>query len=62
MSSAQIIPFPTTSTVESQKENAPLKQTTLLSALDKELTKGRKRTITLVNGGEHVAYSLLTRL
>ncbi|KAJ7827079.1 hypothetical protein B0H13DRAFT_2439840 [Mycena leptocephala] len=40
----------------SQKENAPinppLKQTTLLSALDKGFAKGRKRTITLVNGDE----------
>ncbi|KAJ7791771.1 hypothetical protein B0H14DRAFT_3500087 [Mycena olivaceomarginata] len=52
MSSAQIIPFPATFAVESQKENTPLKQTTLLSALDKGLTKGRKRTITLVNGDE----------
>ncbi|KAJ7362955.1 hypothetical protein DFH08DRAFT_921150 [Mycena albidolilacea] len=52
MSSAQIILFPATSTVESQKENTPLKQTTLLSALDKGLTNGRKRTITLVNGDE----------
>lgn len=34
------------------KENAPLRQTTLLSALDKGLQKGKKRTITLVNGGE----------
>jgi hypothetical protein len=33
--------------------NAPLKQVTLLSALDKGITKGRKRTITLVNGGQH---------
>ncbi|KAJ6568968.1 hypothetical protein B0H19DRAFT_1256659 [Mycena capillaripes] len=55
MSALQTIPFPTTSMVESsasQKENAPFKQTTLLSALDKGIAKGRKRTITLVNGDE----------
>ncbi|KAJ7160524.1 hypothetical protein C8R43DRAFT_1063769 [Mycena crocata] len=59
MSTAQTIPFPSTNTPMaeasiSQKENAPpsLRQTTLLSALDKGITKGRKRTITLVNGDE----------
>ncbi|KAF7367765.1 hypothetical protein MSAN_00840600 [Mycena sanguinolenta] len=59
MSAAQTILFPVTSVVESsasEKENAPLhapfKQTTLLSALDKGIAKGRKRTITLVNGDE----------
>ncbi|KAJ7742020.1 hypothetical protein B0H16DRAFT_1693857 [Mycena metata] len=36
---------------QSHKENAPLGQTTPLSALDKGIAKGRKRTITLVNGG-----------
>ncbi|KAJ7259880.1 hypothetical protein C8J57DRAFT_1720404 [Mycena rebaudengoi] len=56
MSTAQPIPFPAstplaiTSLVE--KENAPLRQTTLLSALDKGASKGRKRTITLVDGVE----------
>ncbi|KAJ7615249.1 hypothetical protein DFH06DRAFT_1145964 [Mycena polygramma] len=57
MSAVQTIPFPAPSMAESsasasQKENAPLRQTTLLSALDKGITKGRKRTITLVNGDE----------
>ncbi|KAJ7933065.1 hypothetical protein B0H13DRAFT_1700934 [Mycena leptocephala] len=59
MSAAQTIPFPVTSMLESsvsRKENtplnAPLKQVALLSALDKGITKGRKRTITLVNGDE----------
>ncbi|KAJ6605360.1 hypothetical protein DFH09DRAFT_967151 [Mycena vulgaris] len=54
MSAAQTIPFPaSTSTAEgSRKENTPLKQTTLLGALNKGAAKGRKRTITLVNGDE----------
>ncbi|KAJ6608869.1 hypothetical protein B0H10DRAFT_2066481 [Mycena sp. CBHHK59/15] len=57
MSTAETLPFPTTVTpmAESsviEKENAPLRQTTLLSALDKGASKGRKRTITLVDGGE----------
>ncbi|KAF7340480.1 hypothetical protein MVEN_01968300 [Mycena venus] len=60
MSAVQTIPFPaTTPVVESsvsQKENAPLnaplKQTTILGALDKGIAKGRKRTITLVDGDE----------
>ncbi|KAJ7030200.1 hypothetical protein C8F04DRAFT_1222440 [Mycena alexandri] len=52
MSTAQAIPFPAPSMFEAQKENAPLRQTTLLSALDKGIAKGRKRTITLVNGDE----------
>lgn len=74
MSAAQTIPFPiaTTSTAgpsSSQKENAPLTAPTLLAALDKGVAKGRKRTITLVNGGEHifnfciaVAYLNLTQM
>ncbi|KAJ7473989.1 hypothetical protein FB451DRAFT_1247591 [Mycena latifolia] len=58
MSTAQPIPFPaSTSTAAgavsgSEKENAPLRQTTLLGALDKGIAKGRKRTITLVSGDE----------
>ncbi|KAJ7715378.1 hypothetical protein B0H16DRAFT_500741 [Mycena metata] len=52
MSAVQTIPFPAPSTLEAQKENAPLRQTTLLNALDKGIAKGRKRTITLVNGDE----------
>ncbi|KAJ7742019.1 hypothetical protein B0H16DRAFT_1563872 [Mycena metata] len=52
MSTVQTIPFPVPSALEAQKENAPLRQTTLLSALDKGIAKGRKRTITLVNGDE----------
>lgn len=36
------------------KENAPLRQTTLLAALDKGIQKGKKRAITLVNGGEEI--------
>ncbi|KAK7065023.1 hypothetical protein R3P38DRAFT_2595420 [Favolaschia claudopus] len=55
MSAVQSIPFPAPvgEPSISQKENAPpLKQTTLLNALDKGVTKGRKRTITLLNGDE----------
>ncbi|KAJ7726567.1 hypothetical protein DFH07DRAFT_871651 [Mycena maculata] len=65
MSATQTIPFPTSMAgpstgSPSEKENAPLKhcvqslmkQTTLLTALDKGVAKGRKRTITLVNGDE----------
>ncbi|KAJ7233611.1 hypothetical protein B0H12DRAFT_168183 [Mycena haematopus] len=59
MSLVPTIHSPAASMVESsasQKENAPLnaplKQTTLLSALDKGIAKGKKRTITLVNGDE----------
>ncbi|KAJ7159693.1 hypothetical protein C8R46DRAFT_1164890 [Mycena filopes] len=37
---------------DAHKENTPLRQTTLLGALDKGIAKGRKRTITLVNGDE----------
>ncbi|KAJ7868896.1 hypothetical protein B0H13DRAFT_2351191 [Mycena leptocephala] len=46
MSALQTIPFPATSMVESsasQKEYAPLKQTTLLSALDKGIAKGWRK-------------------
>ncbi|KAJ7691336.1 hypothetical protein B0H17DRAFT_1133857 [Mycena rosella] len=53
MSAAHTLPFPALAEASgSGKENAPLKQTTLLGALDKGTTKSRKRTITLVNGDE----------
>ncbi|KAJ7447594.1 hypothetical protein B0H11DRAFT_2082720 [Mycena galericulata] len=57
MSVTQTIPFPLANSSiagphVAEKENAPLKQTTLLAALDKGIAKGRKRTITLVNGDE----------
>ncbi|KAF8185867.1 hypothetical protein K438DRAFT_1919925 [Mycena galopus ATCC 62051] len=52
MSAVQTIPFPVAPAESSASQNAPLQQTALLSALDKGLGKGRKRTLTLVNGDE----------
>ncbi|KAJ7193382.1 hypothetical protein GGX14DRAFT_589424 [Mycena pura] len=49
MSTAQPISFPAAATSLVEKENAPLRQSTLLSAFDKGASKGRKRTITLAN-------------
>ncbi|RDB27296.1 hypothetical protein Hypma_004311 [Hypsizygus marmoreus] len=40
------------SSAASRKENTPLRQTALLAALDKGMQKGKKRSLTLVNGEE----------
>ncbi|KAJ7650898.1 hypothetical protein FB45DRAFT_780155 [Roridomyces roridus] len=50
MSATQSVPFPPAPVFD--KENAPVAPPQALGALDKAVSKGRKRTITLVDGGE----------